>query len=70
MAYHRANEITSSANKKTIMPQDVFEALEEIEFGFMRPQLEAEFASVLPNPWPYPPNPFAALGEGACVQRY
>ncbi|TPX16702.1 uncharacterized protein E0L32_003643 [Thyridium curvatum] len=39
-----ANDITLASNKKTIMPQDVFSALDDIEFGFMRPQLEAEFA--------------------------
>ncbi|KAI0838881.1 histone-fold-containing protein, partial [Hypoxylon sp. FL0890] len=38
-----ANEKTQSTNKKTIMPVDVFEALEEIEFEFMRERLEAEF---------------------------
>ena len=32
-------------NKKTIMPPDVFRALDEIEFGFMRERVEAEFAS-------------------------
>ncbi|KAK5658696.1 hypothetical protein OQA88_1505 [Cercophora sp. LCS_1] len=39
-----ANELTTSANKKTIMPQDVFKALDETEFGFMRERVEAEFA--------------------------
>ncbi|KAK3394777.1 hypothetical protein B0H63DRAFT_461922 [Podospora didyma] len=39
-----ANESTLSSNKKTIMPADVFKALDDIEFGFMRPKLEAEFA--------------------------
>ncbi|KAK8141823.1 hypothetical protein G3M48_009833 [Beauveria asiatica] len=39
-----ANEITLNANKKTIMPADVFKALEEIEFDFLREPLEAEFA--------------------------
>jgi len=60
MSYCRANEITLSSNKKTIMPQDVFGALDDIEFGFMRPQLEAEFASMFHDalcalqvkPWP------------------
>lgn len=41
----RSNEFTLSANKKTIMPADVFAALDEIEYGFMRERLEAEFAS-------------------------
>ncbi|CAK7213916.1 hypothetical protein SBRCBS47491_001968 [Sporothrix bragantina] len=39
-----ANNITTNAGKKTIMPADVFAALDDIEFGFMREQLEAEFA--------------------------
>ncbi|KAI1136936.1 histone-fold-containing protein [Hypoxylon sp. FL0543] len=38
-----ANEKTQSSNKKTIMPADVFAALEDIEFEFMRERLEAEF---------------------------
>ncbi|KAI1214150.1 histone-fold-containing protein [Annulohypoxylon truncatum] len=38
-----ANEKTLSSNKKTIMPADVFEALNDIEFEFMRERLEAEF---------------------------
>lgn len=40
-----ANTLTTNAGKKTIMPADVFAALDDIEFGFMREQLEAEFAS-------------------------
>lgn len=40
-----ANEITMNANKKTIAPADVFKALDEIEFGFLKEPLEAEFAS-------------------------
>ncbi|EGZ77575.1 histone-fold-containing protein, partial [Neurospora tetrasperma FGSC 2509] len=39
-----ANEHTVSSGKKTIMPADVFKALDEIEYGFMREKLEAEFA--------------------------
>ncbi|KAJ2979489.1 hypothetical protein NQ176_g3224 [Zarea fungicola] len=39
-----ANEITLNANKKTIMPADVFRALDEIEFDFLKEPLEAEFA--------------------------
>lgn len=31
------------------MPADVFKALDEIEYGFMRDKLEAEFASTLPT---------------------
>lgn len=34
-----------NANKKTIAPGDVFKALDEIEFGFLKEPLEAEFAS-------------------------
>ncbi|EGX90594.1 CBF/NF-Y family transcription factor, putative [Cordyceps militaris CM01] len=39
-----ANEITLNANKKTIMPADVFKALEIIEFDFLKEPLQAEFA--------------------------
>lgn len=53
---YRANERTISAGKKTIMPQDVLDALDQVEFGFMRPQLEAEFASELLLPPPLPPR--------------
>ncbi|KAI1376920.1 histone-fold-containing protein [Hypoxylon crocopeplum] len=38
-----ANEHTQNSNKKTIMPADVFAALEDIEFPFLRERLEAEF---------------------------
>ncbi|KEY66806.1 hypothetical protein S7711_07977 [Stachybotrys chartarum IBT 7711] len=38
-----ANENTVSAGKKTISPADVFKALDEVEFSFMRERLEAEF---------------------------
>ncbi|KAI0376253.1 histone-fold-containing protein [Hypomontagnella monticulosa] len=38
-----ANEHTQSANKKTIAPADVFDALEDIEFPFFRERLEAEY---------------------------
>lgn len=44
----RANEHTQSNNKKTIMPGDVFAALEDIEFPFFRERLEAEFKSWSP----------------------
>ena len=43
---YRANEHTQGANKKTIMPQDVFAALDDIEFPFLREPLEAEFKSM------------------------
>ncbi|KAL2212132.1 histone-fold-containing protein [Sarocladium strictum] len=39
-----ANEHTFNANKKTISPADVFKALDDIEFGFLKEPLEAEFA--------------------------
>ncbi|KAI1425478.1 histone-fold-containing protein [Xylaria sp. FL1777] len=38
-----ANEHTLNNNKKTIMPGDVFAALEDIEFPLFRERLEAEF---------------------------
>ncbi|KAF4446635.1 DNA polymerase epsilon subunit D [Fusarium austroafricanum] len=38
-----ANENTVNAGKKTIAPADVFKALEETEFAFLREPLEAEF---------------------------
>ncbi|KAI8629173.1 histone-fold-containing protein [Xylariaceae sp. FL1651] len=38
-----ANEHTLNNNKKTIMPGDVFAALEDVEFPFLRERLEAEF---------------------------
>jgi histone H3/H4 len=41
-----ANEITLMSGKKTIMPPDVFRALDDVEYGFMRDRLEAEFASM------------------------
>ena len=40
-----ANENTMDANKKTIAPADVFKALEDTEFAFLREPLEAEFNS-------------------------
>jgi histone H3/H4 len=40
-----ANENTVNAGKKTISPADVFKALEETEFAFLKEPLEAEFAS-------------------------
>lgn len=42
---YSANEITLSQNKKTIQPDDVLKALDEIEFGFMKEQLAAEAES-------------------------
>lgn len=46
----RANEVTTLQNKKTVMPADVFRALDDIEFGFMRERVEAEFASAQQPP--------------------
>lgn len=40
-----------NAGKKTIAPADVFKALEDTEFSFLRAPLEAEFAST------YAPEP-------------
>ncbi|RCI07823.1 hypothetical protein L249_5833 [Ophiocordyceps polyrhachis-furcata BCC 54312] len=39
-----ANEHTTNAGKKTISPTDVFKALDDTEFSFLREPLEAEFA--------------------------
>ncbi|VUC22431.1 unnamed protein product [Clonostachys rosea] len=39
-----ANEHTVNAGKKTILPNDVFKALEDTEFGFLKERLEAEFS--------------------------
>ncbi|KKF93292.1 hypothetical protein CFIMG_005195RA [Ceratocystis fimbriata CBS 114723] len=39
-----ANENTKNSGKKTILPADVFKALDDTEFSFMREQLELEFA--------------------------
>jgi len=50
--FRSANEFTLSANKKTIMPADVYKALDEIEFGYMRERVEAEFASRFFHPCP------------------
>lgn len=37
-----AAEKALSSGKKTVMPKDVFDAMTELEFGFMLPRLEAE----------------------------
>ena len=42
------------AGKKTIMPNDVLDALNTVEFGFMREQLEREFNSAF---LPFRPHP-------------
>lgn len=39
-----SNEHASASNRKTITPQDVFNALEDLEFPDFRPRLEAELA--------------------------
>lgn len=44
---HRANGDALRHNKRTIAPQNVFAALEEIEFLDFLPRLEAELASQL-----------------------
>lgn len=46
-----ANEKTLNANKKTIMPPDVFDAMDEIEFGQFRETVQKEFKSTC---FPYP----------------
>jgi hypothetical protein len=42
-----ANDHAVSNNRKTVTPQDVLNALEDIEFGDFKPRLEAELASKL-----------------------
>lgn len=44
--HHSANENTVAAGKKTISPADVFKALDDTEFSFLKEPLEAEFASM------------------------
>lgn len=44
-----ANEHTVNSGKKTILPADVFKALEDTEFEFMKEALEAEFKSTAPH---------------------
>lgn len=36
-----------SMGKKTISPADVFKALDDVEFGFLKERLEAEYNSTL-----------------------
>jgi hypothetical protein len=56
VAAYSANEHTFNAGKKTISPADVFKALDDIEFGFLKEPLEAEFASQsTPLRQPLPP---------------
>ena len=43
--FHSANEHTQRAGRKTIAPQDVLQALEDLEFPEFRPRLEAELSS-------------------------
>lgn len=45
LRYYSANENTVAAGKKTILPADVFKALDDTEFSFLKEPLEAEFAS-------------------------
>jgi hypothetical protein len=44
---HSANEYAQNQNRKTIAPNDVLRALEDLEFDF-QPRLEAELASTSP----------------------
>jgi hypothetical protein len=39
---YSAAENAVRSGKKTVMPKDVFEAMAELEYGFMLPRLEAE----------------------------
>lgn len=43
-----ANDHTMSMGKKTISPADVFKALDDVEFGFLKERLEAEYNSMSP----------------------
>jgi len=45
---NRANENAANAGRKTISPQDVLKALDDLEFGDFKPRLEAELASSFP----------------------
>jgi len=45
---NRANENAASSGRKTISPQDVLKALDDLEFGDFKPRLEAELASSFP----------------------
>ncbi|KAH8594312.1 histone-fold-containing protein [Bisporella sp. PMI_857] len=44
-----ANDHAASANRKTIAPQDVLKALDELEFPDFKPRLEAELAKFNEN---------------------
>lgn len=50
---YSANEHVQNAGKKTVMPADVFQALDDTEFSFLRAPLEAEFASTSFSPLPF-----------------
>lgn len=52
LRYYSANENTVAAGKKTILPADVFKALDDTEFSFLKEPLEAEFASTFAKPHP------------------
>ncbi|ORY13754.1 histone-fold-containing protein [Clohesyomyces aquaticus] len=41
---HHAAEHAARSNKKTVMPKDVFDAMQELEFDSFLPRLEAEVA--------------------------
>lgn len=45
-----ANEFAQREGRKTLNPNDVFRALEELEFPDFKPRLEAELASSFPGP--------------------
>lgn len=58
ITYHSANENTVAAGKKTISPADVFKALDDTEFSFLKEPLEAEFASTSAYNLPKNTTPF------------
>lgn len=43
-----ANERTQNSNKKTIMPPDVFDALDDIEYPEFKELVQQEFKSTVP----------------------
>jgi DNA polymerase epsilon subunit 3 len=44
-----ANERTQNSNKKTIMPPDVFDALDDIEYPEFKELVQQEFKSACPS---------------------
>jgi hypothetical protein len=60
VTHHSANENTVAAGKKTISPADVFKALDDTEFSFLKEPREAEFASMSALETP-PPSAYILL---------